>query len=228
MFTPYTGLEGSATVVAYTRPYHHGDLRSALLEAGLLLARTGGVAALGLRELTRSVGVTPNAAYRHFADRRSLVLAVAERAQDQLARTMLDRMAAIPADADPAERALARLRAVGQGYIHFALTEPGWFEVAFLTQDERRADDPAPTVEERAPAPYKLLLEALDEAVAAGILSPARRPDAEWSCWAAVHGFADLATRGPLRGRDRAGIEKLGAQVVDAIIDGVTNHAVTG
>lgn len=206
-------------MVSPARPYHHGDLRTALVEAGLRLARTGGVNALGLRGVTRTVGVTPNAAYRHFADRQALVLAVAVEAQDRLGHAMLDRMNAIPRDAEPGERALQALRAVGLGYIHFALSEPGWFEVAILNQEEFGED--TPSVDDRMALPYQLLLDALDQLVDAGLLAPDRRPDAEWACWSAVHGFADLVTRGPLQGRDRGVIDKLAEQVVDTIINGL-------
>jgi AcrR family transcriptional regulator len=67
------------------RAYHHGDLRRALIDEGLTLARTGGPVAVTLREATRAVGVSPNAAYRHFADRDTLVHAVAREAQLALA-----------------------------------------------------------------------------------------------------------------------------------------------
>lgn len=203
------------------RAYHHGDLRAALVEAGLKLARTGGLNALGVRELTRAVGVTPNAAYRHFADRHALVLAVAVEAQDMLAQTMLERIKAIRADADPAERALARLRAVGEGYVHFALAEPGWFELAILTRDEPTDERPPPTIAARVPQPYQLLVDALDGLVEAGVLTPAQRPNAEVACWSTVHGFADLASRGPLRAQERAVVDALATYVVDTIIAGV-------
>ena len=167
------------------------------------------------------MGVTPNAAYRHFADRRTLVLAVAAKAQEQVAHAMLDRMNTIPRDAQPAERALQRLRAVGLGYIHFALSEPGWFEVAFLTQDVAPENAPPGTLDGRVSPPYQLLLDALDEMVEAGALSPDRRAGAEWVCWSAVHGFADLATRGPLQRQDRGFIDRLADHVVDTIIHGL-------
>lgn len=208
-------------MVTETRPYHHGDLRTALVEAGLRLAREGGAGALGLRGVTRSVGVTPNAAYRHFADRRALVLAVAAKAQDQVAHAMLDRMNTFPRDAEPAERALHRLRAVGLGYIHFALSEPGWFEVAFLTQDVAPENAPPGTLDGRVSPPYQLLLDALHQMVEAGALSPERRAGAEWVCWSAVHGFADLSTRGPLQRQDRAFIDRLAEHVVDTIVHGL-------
>ena len=201
--------------------YHHGDLPHALADAATDLARCGGPEAVVLREAARRVGVSAAAAYRHFADRRALVLAVAVEAQDRLARAMLDRMDAVRRDADPAERAVQQLRAVGLGYIDFALSEPGWFEVAFLTQDEPRGHGPSVTIDDRVTRPYQLLLDALDEMVQARVLTPQRRADAEWVCWSGVHGFADLATRGPLQGQDPSVIDKLAAHLVDTIINGL-------
>lgn len=204
-----------------SRPYHYGDLRETLIDTGLRLARTGGSAALGLREVTRSVGVSPSAAYRHFADRRALVVAVAVRAQDLLARSMLNKMQAAAEETDPAERALARLRGVGLGYISFAVTEPGWFELAFYTQDEHATEPPTVAIEGKAPPPYQLLINALDEMLHTEALTSTQRRNAEWSCWSAVHGFADLATRGPLQGQDTAIIEDLAVHVVDTAIRGI-------
>jgi AcrR family transcriptional regulator len=218
MLTPYTTVGQASRVRA--GPYHHGDLRAALIDEGLRVARTGGAAALGMRELTRAVGVTPNAAYRHFADRHALVLAVALRAQDLLAHAMRDRMATIDPALPAAESAVARLRAVGLGYIGFARAERGWFELAFLTQD----DGPPVTTADQVPPPYQLLLDALDALVVVGVLTAERRATAEWACWSAVHGFADLATRGPLRHQDPATVDGLASFVVDTVIRGLLPH----
>ncbi len=207
--------------VAGARRYHHGDLAAALVAAGLELARAGGPDALGLREVTRAVGVTPNAAYRHFADRAALVSAVAARAQQQVALAMEARMADADTEPDPGARALLRLRAVGLAYIDFAVAEPGWFQLAFHTR-EQFADSNNPDASGHTGAPpFQLLVTALDDLVTTGILAPERRPHAEWACWAAVHGLSDLATRGPLRDQDPATVEQLAYYVVDRAITGV-------
>lgn len=136
------------------RRYHHGDLPAALIAAGLELARSGGAEAIGLREVTRVVGVTPNAAYRHFADRRALVLAVAARAQQQLALAMEDRMADADTEPDSGRRARQRLRAVGLAYIDFAVGEPGWFQLAFFTHEHyAEAGTPKPARRRRPATP---------------------------------------------------------------------------
>jgi AcrR family transcriptional regulator len=201
--------------------YHHGDLRAALVEAGMEMARHKGAAALGMRELTRAVGVTPNAAYRHFANLRSLVLTVAQEAQHRLSRAILDRSATIAIDTDPAERAVALLRAFALGYITFALSQPGWFALT-CESHEAPPDAVATAAAELPPSPHQLLLAALDGMVAAGVMAPERRLDAEWTCWSMTHGFAMLATSGPLQGgADRDTVVRLAEQAVATLIRGL-------
>jgi AcrR family transcriptional regulator len=189
--------------------YHHGDLRAALIDAGLQLTRAGGPDALTIREATRRAGVSPNAAYRHFADREALLAAVATAIQLRMAARMR---------ASVRRRGSSELlRAVGIGYIKFALDEPGWFAVAFFGAGL--------TNETASAAPYLALVEALDAMVAAGALSPERRNGAEWPCFSAVHGFAELALRGPLRSASRRDVELLAQRTVDDIIAGMSREA---
>jgi AcrR family transcriptional regulator len=197
--------------------YHHGDLRAALIDAGLHLTRTGGPEALTIREATRRVGVSPNAAYRHFADREALLRAVATAIQHRMAARM-ENTARRRGSVEPGAR--DRLRAVGIGYIKFALDEPGWFAVAFFG-----ADLTGPKQDRTATAPpYLALVDALDAMVEAGALSPERRVGAEWPCWSAVHGFAELVLHGPLRDVRRRDIEALAQRTVDDIIAGVVRR----
>src|SRR3954447_2489576 len=100
-------------------PRPRGTVRSALLGAGLELARSGGPDAVVLREVTRKVGVVPNAAYRHFADRDALLAAVRDDAIRQLARRMADGMSAVRAGAHTPTGARLRLGAVGKAYVDF-------------------------------------------------------------------------------------------------------------
>jgi AcrR family transcriptional regulator len=111
-------------------------------------------------------------------------------------------------------QAVDRLRAVGVGYIKFALDEPGWFAAAFFgaVQPDETASAP----------PYLALVEALDAMVDAGALPPERRDGAEWPCWSAVHGFAELALHGPLRAASRRQVESLAGRTVDDIIAGLS------
>ncbi len=120
--------------------YHHGNLRQELLDHAVELARAGGPDAVVLRDVQRMAGVSNSAAYRHYADRDALLAAVAEYAQSRLADAMVARIDAVPAGGRKARRAIGRLRATGQGYIDFALAEPGLFRTAFAPREVATAD----------------------------------------------------------------------------------------
>src|ERR1700730_8115536 len=96
--------------------YRHGDLRRALLEAGIQLARAGGADPGVLGEGTRRAGVAPNAAYRHFASRWELLQAVRSAALSALAVAMEAELAKLPHGNSPADFARASLRAIGTAY----------------------------------------------------------------------------------------------------------------
>ncbi|WP_409427424.1 TetR/AcrR family transcriptional regulator [Mycobacterium sp. SMC-11] len=212
--------------------YHHGDLGAALIDAGLQLTRLGGPEALTVREATRRVGVSPNAAYRHFADREALLRAVAIAIGDRMAARML---LPVSRRGSPQNRARNQLRAVGLGYIGFALDEPGWFTVAFfggsasldggeakLEPAHKPSGSGVTSIDnDGVPPPFRALVDALDAMADAGVLHANRRAGAEWPCWSAVHGFAELALRGPLRGAPRPDLDALAGRTVDDIIAGL-------
>ncbi len=175
-----------------TTAYHHGNLRAALVETGFTMARESGPDGVALREVARRVGVSHNAAYRHFADRDQLLAEIAVRGMDLLTEAMDTRLALVSEDLDPVLRAQARLREVGRAYVGFALDEPGLFRTAF-TSHVGGADG------EGDGGPYAILNAILDELVAVGYLVPDRRPNADVVCWAGVHGFAVLHLDGPLQ-----------------------------
>jgi AcrR family transcriptional regulator len=197
-----------------------GQVRSALIAAGLELAQAGGPDAVVLREATRRVGVVPNAAYRHFADRDALLAEVCVAAMDQLAGRMLEQVAAVPGGGDAKQAAIARLGALGIAYLDFATQETGLFETAFAVPRhlEYAAGD---TADGHRPTPFQLLGRALDELVTAGVLPAGRRPDAEYPVWSSVHGLAVLITQGPLRGVPGQFARQLTDQLLAFIARGV-------
>lgn len=201
--------------------YRHGDLRRALLEAGIDLARLGGPDAIVLREATRRAGVVPNAAYRHFGSRQELLQAVRAAALSGLAIAMEAELAHVPADGDPVARARASLRAVGTGYLRFALGETGLFRTAFSVPDDVEEDADPAKAGNSGLNPFQLLNAALDSLVDAGALPAARRPGAEYLAWSAVHGLAILLIDGPLRSRaqEQAGI--IGERLLEMVEKGI-------
>ncbi len=201
--------------------YRHGDLRNALIQAGLELARDSGPDAVVLREATRRVGVAPSAAYRHFADRRALLDAVCSASQAALAVAMEEELDGLPNGEDPADATRARLRAVGAGYLRFAQAEPGLFRTAFSASDNLRSAASLSRAGEGGLTPFQLLAAALDGLVEADVLPPERRPGAEFLAWSAVHGLAMLLIDGPLRGLDRAQTQDIGHRLLDMVERGL-------
>jgi AcrR family transcriptional regulator len=214
--------------------YHHGNLRAALIEQGVELAREKGPEGVVLREVARRAGVSHNAAYRHFADREALLAEIAAVGMQRLGEAMRADMDAVTAS-DARTRARDRLRACGRAYVHFAVAEPGLFAVAFAAvaaappDDAGKVDDQGGekvggNVGRADPAtdPYSILGRALDDLDEAGVLGPDRRDGAEVLCWAAVHGFSVLHLDGPLHGvpdADReAGLESLLDQVERGLV----------
>ena len=218
-------------------PYHHGNLYRALVQAGTELAREGGPSAIVLREAARRVGVSPNAAYRHFSALPDLVEAVAFDALSALARSMEAELSKCRPSGDAARDAIGRLDAVGRGYVHFALSEPGLFATAFAPPKwttytgeapARRGDHAAPSgdgmpgVGDSGLMAYELLEQALDGMLDAGVLDAADRDIAATNAWGAVHGLSMLLL-GPMAGQAPSARETL----IDAYLDLVCRGLVT-
>ena len=205
---------------AIPRPYHHGDLRSALLQAGVELAHEGGIASVTLRAATRRAGVSAGAAYRHFANHESLLFAVGGVALADMARAIERRQADVIEGTD-LERALGMLSAVGLGYIDFALDEPGNFEVAMFGLFTLAHTTMEPARGETGRTPYELLVDAVTSLVSLGALRAEESFTVAITCWSTVHGFATLATRGPLRELPREALDEQGAEVVRTLVAGL-------
>jgi AcrR family transcriptional regulator len=201
--------------------YRHGDLRRALLNAGVELARTGGADAVVLREVTRQAGVVPNAAYRHFASRRELLQAVRSAALSALAVAMETELARVRRSRDPAEYARACLRAVGTGYLKFAQEQEGLYRTAWAVPDAAPGTPDPTRAGNSGLNPFQLLGAALDRLVEAGVLPLERRPGAEYLAWAAVRGLAALIIDGPLQRLSRKQREEIGRRLLDMVEKGL-------
>jgi AcrR family transcriptional regulator len=203
-----------------------GSVRDGLVAAGLELARAGGPDAVVLREATRIVGVVPNAAYRHFADRDELLAAVCAAAMRELAERMAARVARVRGRHGDAAAAVRRLHAIGDAYLEFAREEPGLFATAFALP--QRHSYKAPT-DGPDPMPLGQLRAVLDELVDAGVLDQRRREGIEFPIWSTVHGLAVLVGQGPLRDVDhatRAQLEALSSAFIESALTSPTSSGV--
>jgi AcrR family transcriptional regulator len=166
------------------------------------------------------VGVVPNAAYRHFADRDELLAAVCTAAMRELAARMAAGVARVRGKYGDPAAARRRLNAIGRAYLDFAREEPGLFATAFaLPQRHSYGPSDGGTGQERMPLDQ--LRAALDELADAGVLDRRRREGIEYPIWSAVHGLAVLTGQGPLRDVPDAGRRQLEKVTFAFIEDGL-------
>jgi AcrR family transcriptional regulator len=189
-----TGSPAPAREAHRRRP--RGAVRDGLVAAGLELARAGGPDAVVLREATRMVGVVPNAAYRHFADRDELLAAVCAAALRELASRMAAGVARVRGRRGDPAAARRRLHAICTAYLEFSRQEPGLFATAFALPQQHTYEAPDSGNEL---SPLGHLRAVLDELAEAGVLQRRRRDGLEYPIWSAVHGLAVLTGQGPLR-----------------------------
>lgn len=181
-----------------------------------------------LREAARRVGVSAAAAYRHFATRDVLLAHVQRHTAAALSACVLESVGRVARDGDQAERAVARLRAAGEGYLIFAAAQPGLFAAAFARTGHAGADgtrgfpspssSPEPVLKHRALA---ALAAILGDLVALGLMDPAHRPGAEIAAWSTIHGLTVLSD-GPLRGMAPAARAVGRQRTFDAVVTCVT------
>ena len=167
------------------RPYHHGDLRKALIDAGLHLLEARGPDGaqddLGLREVARAVGVSPTAIYRHFPDKHALKAALAAEGLARLAQRQQQA-------SHQAGRGAAGFLASGLSYVHFAAEHPVLFRLMF---SHAQPDD----LLDASPDTVSAAMRGLREDIAQ-LMPPdgtaAQRKAAALHAWALVHGLALL------------------------------------
>jgi AcrR family transcriptional regulator len=202
------------------KTFRHGDLRNALVTAGLEMARTGGPNAVILREATRQAGVSPNAAYRHFSGQAELLDAVRSACLSRVAAAIEGEMKKCRPGRDPRVFARKSLRAVGMGYLGFAMREPGMFRTAFSVPPPVHSHDPANTAS-MGLNPFQLLSLALDRMLETGLLGKKDRPGSEYLAWSTVHGLALLALEGPLHKMPQEMVLALGERLVTMVERGL-------
>lgn len=214
-------MKKNTRFAALRKTYRHGDLRRALLNSAIELAKESGPEAVVLREATRRAGVVPNAAYRHFENRAALFDAVRDAALSSMAVAMEKRLSALGPERDGLDYARATLRAVGVGYLHFARKETGLFRTAFAVQFDLSSISEHVDATKPTRNPFQLLSAALDRLERSGGLPPERRPGAEYFAWSAVHGMAMLSIDGPLRRRPLKQLNAMGQRLLDMVERGI-------
>ena len=161
-----------------SKPYHHGDLRAALIDAALVLLPETGVARLSLRAIARKAGVSQTAPYSHFKNKEALLAAVAAVGFQKLSATMAARAAQAESPSD-------QLRAFGIGYVRFALDNPTHFRLMFGREAVSKGDDA--TLAEASDHSFDMLSGGI-----AAHLGDGPDQTAALAAWSLVHGLSEL------------------------------------
>ena len=199
------------------KPYHHGDLRRALLDEALRTIQSHGVEHLTLRTVGERLGVSRSALYRHFADKQSLLATVGKEGFRALRQAIADAW-------ERNGRGRAGFQAMGKAYVQFAVAHPSHYRVMFGGFIESAARDDQFVAE--AKAAFQVLVHALVEQQRAGDL---RRDDPVLMArfvWALVHGTAMRVIDGQLPEAAQTGaLEHYALERLDASIRQETLHA---
>jgi AcrR family transcriptional regulator len=168
------------------RPYHHGNLRTALLAQAQRTVRERGVSELSLRELARDVGVSHAAPRRHFPDRQALLDALAVAGFDRLGAELRAAMASA------GDNFQDRLQATSGAYIQFAIEDAELLDLMFAGKHRESAD----MLVEAADRAFAVLFELIIQGQADGALEPGDPERVGLVLFATVQGLAALVTSG--------------------------------
>jgi AcrR family transcriptional regulator len=173
------------------RPYHHGNLRQALLQAAETALEARGVSSLSLRELSRDVGVSHTSPRRHFADKQALL--------DALAQSGFERFDAVVAQAANrrARNFVARLTNFAQAYVAFALKHPALWVLMFDAKHRPGAPPELLSASDGAFSHGPALFKA---GQAAGDVVPGDPARLSLTLSAALQGLVSISTGGQFKG----------------------------
>lgn len=178
--------------------YHHGDLREALISAGLALLNERGAEGFSLRECARRAGVSPAAPAHHFGDSKGLLTAIAARGFADFAKALDESQTGLTTRS-------VRLRAQGRAYVRFAKANPAVFDLMWRSALLNQTD---PDLRRAADAAYATLLSAVPAKTESPSANDKQNPNAI-AAWALVHGFARLMLDGPLADAPEAVLDQV-------------------
>jgi AcrR family transcriptional regulator len=173
------------------KPYHHGDLRHALIQAGLALLEDAGAAALDLRKVARKAGVSHAAPYRHFADKQALVAAINEEGFHRLAERIQSALREAPRET------FEQLQAIAKAYVQFAREHPWLMREMFSGLTVERETFPALSAASKAV--FKYYVEVVTFGQQAGKIIDGDPGALAGVLWALLHGVAMLTIEKQIR-----------------------------
>jgi AcrR family transcriptional regulator len=171
-----------------TKNYHHGDLKNALIQAGVEILAADGIGGLSLRKVAQKAGVSHTAPYAHFTDKQALIAAISTEGHRKVHTRITQAMGEHPDDP------LRQLVETAWATVTFATEEPAWYRVTFSGAVEHERDYPA--LVESTARNYGLVRGLTVHCQAAGILQAGDPDLVTVGVWSLVHGFISLILEG--------------------------------
>ncbi len=168
--------------------YHHGDLKNALIQAGIDILSEDGLQALSLRKVAQRAGVSHAAPYAHFTDKQALIAAISTEGYRKLYDCLT--LAVGQYRHEP----LRQLIEAAWAYVQFALSEPAHFKITLSGVVDKEQQYPAYV--EMTRKAFGLVVEVAEACQHAGILKPGPSDQIAVSLWSMVHGFTSLVLEG--------------------------------
>jgi AcrR family transcriptional regulator len=197
------------------RAYHHGNLRRALIDEALATISAEGVGALTLREIGARVGVSRTALYRHFADKRALLTAVATEGF----RALRERLVAAW---EGGGRGDAAFEAMGAAYVRFAVDNPAHYRVMFGGRVHAEAAEHDAELAREADGAFQALVDALAALRREGVVRADDTGLMALHVWALVHGVAMLGIDGQLH--EPGAVDALTRYALDRLRTGIARR----
>jgi AcrR family transcriptional regulator len=172
------------------KPYHHGDLKNALIQAGVAILSKEGMQGLSLRKVAQRAGVSHNAPYSHFPDKQSLIAAISTEGFQQLYDELDAAMAAHPNN--PKEQLVQGARA----YVQFAMNNIDTFKIMFAGVLEKEKKYPAYV--EISQKTFQRVVEVVRTCQEAGVLRATPPEIMAVSLWGQIHGIVSLMLEGQI------------------------------
>jgi AcrR family transcriptional regulator len=210
--------------------YHHGELRQKIIEEALSWIEQEDIFSLSLRGIARRIGVSHNAPYRHFSDKESLLIEIAEIGFNQLYQSLQQPLI------NSRDHAQQKLETIGVAYIQYAVQNQAYYRVMFSDRvaypkgnrpkyskeaNQQKNAEKYQNLNQVSEKAFSVLLQTIETGQQTGVFMAEDSYQLALVCWSLVHGVSMLAIDGQLKICDRSSILELAKMATNIVSKGL-------